>query len=1340
MPNSVTAPRQSGAFPQYNGTGAEPRLLHEFFAHAARKWPDNVAIDAPPCAARPSRRTITYAELDRRTDALAAYLREFVTGECVVAILLPRNAEHVYLAQLAAMKAGAAYVCIDPTFPDAQVGIILGDAKPVAVLTDTTGLGRVRRCAPAIGCALDVVAWADQPVTSVPPLPPAPWLTPHSLAYLIYTSGTTGKPKGVMIEHAAIANLVRGDLETFPAAPEDRVAQNSSCAYDSSVEEIWMALAAGATLVVMDDDATHLGPDLAPWLRTEAVTVFCPPPTLLRTIGCDDPESALPDLKRIHVGGEPLPRDVADKWAPGRCLVNDYGPTECAVVALRGIIHPGDTINIGRPVPGIQAWVLNEHLEEVAPGESGELCLGGAGVARGYLNDVELTNRKFPTHPRLGRIYRTGDLVHRVADGTYICHGRIDTQVKIRGYRIELEAIESRLSARPDVREAACRVQGEGPQQQIVAFVVPANPAAPPSFDVLKAALREQLPEYMVPAHFGLLAALPTAVSGKLDRRALPTLEIHAPEPHGRITDPRDEIEERIATAVRRVFNLKERVSVDHDFFNDLGGDSLRAAMLISALRDDPATATLAVRDLYQTRTIEGLAQRVRNASGHASLHKPTEPTKRLNPLLATIVQSAWLLLGLMVTGPALYLLAFHIVPDATASLGLAPFLLTTPLLYAAGICLYAVGSVIFAVMVKKVLIGRYEPVRAPIWGSFYVRNWIVQQTARLIPWRFFDGTVFVSVILRALGAKVGRGVHISRGVALVHGGWDLLEIGDNVTISRDATLRLVDLEDGQIIVGPISIGAGCTLDIRSGLAPNTRMEPDSYLAAQGYALSGAVLSRGTRWAGIPAAPAGEAPPAAQLPEGSHELSPVMHGVVLLGAKLLFTALAVLPVALAVLLYAQVQGIDTAAATAWLLHPTISTDQFVLSALVAVLIVPALLVSRCVSMRTLGKIPEGVVSRWSYTYIRVLLKRDILDWANDWLNGTLLWRVWLRGAGMKIARDTELSTIFDTVPELVELGPGTFFADGIYLGAPHVHRGTVTLARTKLGAGVFLGNYAVIPIGQTIPDGVLLGVCTVADDRIITRGTSWFGEPPFELPKREIVEADARLTHKPSWIRYANRVFWELLRFALPLVPLVLVATWFAVLEAVQPEVSLAVLAFGVVPALDLGFLIGLCLFGLGLKWFLLGRVRPGTRTLWSCWCSRWDFNYIAWHYLALAPMQALEGTVLLNGYLRALGVKIGKNVVVGDVFALVVDPDMLELQDGATVSCLFQAHTFEDRVLKIDRVVIGKNSSVGIGAVLLYGCHIGDGTRVAGHSVVMKRERLQPNHTYAGCPTHLLS
>ncbi len=1322
-------------------TADEPTLLHEFFRRSARQWPDNVAIETPPSASQTTRRTITYAELDRLSDALAGTLREFVTRECIVAILLPRTSEHIYLAQLAILKAGGAYVCIDPTFPDAQVRHILDDAKPVAVLTNFDGLSRARGLDPDLGCALDVIGWAEEATGRIQSPTPA-WLTPHALAYLIYTSGTTGRPKGVMIEHAGIVNLIRGDLTTFSVSPTDRVGQNSSCAYDSSVEEIWMALSAGATLIVMGDETTRLGPDLIPWLRDERITIFAPPPTLLRSTGCEDPERELPALRRVHVGGEPLPRDVADRWASGRSLLNDYGPTECSVTACRTAIRPGDPITIGRPVPGLRAWVLNEHLEEAPHGETGELCLGGAGLARGYRNDPEMTARKFPTHPRFGRIYRTGDLVHRDAAGQFYCHGRIDSQVKIRGYRIELEAIESRLATCPGVRAAACRVQGEGPQQQIVAFIVPTNPAHPPHADELKGALRAQLPEYMVPSHVGAISALPTTVSGKLNRRALPILDVaNPPDITGPVVTPRDPIEEKVAAAVQQILGLKDRVSVEHDFFTDLGGDSLRAAGLISLLRNDPETAALAVRDVYDARTVAGLADRARIAGNQPVATVAGTPRRAKHPFFATLIQTAFLGLALLIGGPLSYMLAYDVVPDLTLSLGLAPFLFATPLLYFVGVGLYSAGAVVFAVLIKKLVIGHYRPVREPVWGSFYIRHWIVQQAVHLIPWRILEGTVFQHLVLRLLGAKIGKRVHIHRGVNLLHGGWDLLDIGDDVTLSREAFLRPVEYEGGQIVVGPITIGARGTLDVRAGLAPDTRMEPDAYLAAHAFLCPGATVPQGELWAGTPAGPVGDAPDPPPVTGGGRNLSPVWHGVIMLLTRLLLSASSGLMLAGVAVAFAWTKGIDAADAVEWLLHPSLTGEEFLLTAAVVTLVAPLTLISQCLSMRVLGRIPEGVISRWSLAYIRVWSKMNILDSAGNWLNGTLLWRAWLRGAGMKIGRNTELSTIYDTIPELVEIGGGTFFADGIYLAGPRLHRGTVTLARTTLGDGVFLGNYAVIPAGQQIPDGVLLGVCTVADDSVIRPGTSWFGRPVFELPKREVVEADPSLTHKPSWLRYVNRVFWELLRFTLPIGPLLLVLAWFEVLATAAPIVSSSVLVWAVVPALDFGLLAGLCVFGVVLKWLLLGRVRPATHPLWSCWCYRWDFNYTAWHFLVEAPISALEGTVWIQWYLRVLGVKIGRRVVLGgDVLAFTVDPDMLEVADGATVNAFFQAHTFEDRVLKIGRVKIGPDSTVGYAAVLLYGADIGEGTHVAANSVVMKHEQLQPHRAYAGCPTRLIS
>ncbi|MEK6323201.1 MAG: amino acid adenylation domain-containing protein [Acidobacteriota bacterium] len=1316
----------------------DPPLLHHFFERAAARWPERIAVDVPPGIGRPDRRLVTYRDLAGQCDALAGLLRTFVTRECVVAILLPRCTEHLYRSQLAVMKAGAAYACIDPAFPDQQVRDILEDSEAVALLTDSDGLSRAEHSGFAIRPVFDVVELMTPDGGAVIAPPPPSWLTPRTLAYIIYTSATTGRPKGVMIEHGSIANLVSADLREFDLSTDDRVGQSSSPAYDSSVEETWLAFAAGATVVVMDDETTRLGPDLVPWLRRERITVLCPPPTLLRTTGCDDPLAALPDLGFLYVGGEALPSDVADRWARGRRMVNGYGPTECSVTALRGRIREAEPITIGRPVSGLHAWVLNESLEEVDDGERGELCIGGIGLARGYRNRSELTAQKFPVHPLLGRIYRTGDLAHRDLDGSFFYHGRIDSQVKLRGYRVELEAIEARLAECDGVREAACRVQQNGSQQMLVAFVVPED-GHKPEFDDLKESLLKALPAYMVPSRFSVLTKLPTTVGGKLNRDELPCLEPQDPDHDKQRVLPRNVMEERVEAAFREVLRLHGGVDIHDDFFNDLGGDSLNAAELISVLRDEPATASITVRDLYEARSVSELAQRAHADESANAVIEEDSVKSAGHPLLATSIQIIWLLIGLVLGSAAAYFAAFDVLPLLIRSLGLIPFLLLSPFLVFASLVVYTPVAVLAAVLVKRLLIGRYRPLRAPVWGSFYVRNWMVQQTVRIIPWRLLQGTVFQIAALRALGARIGCRVHIHRGVNLLQGGWDLLEIGDDVTLSQDAEVRLVDLDDGHVVVGPVALGDGSTLDVRAGVSGDTVLEPEAFLTALSNLSSGGLIPRGERWDGIPALPAGQSPPRPPLPAGERIVSPFWQGVALILARFGFWLILGLSLELPTITLALLHEVDASDLLSWLSSPSHSLSVFLTAFMMVTLPVPISVVIEALAMRAMGKVRAGVISRWSLSYVRVCLKTQIVQSAGYWLAGTLFWPLWLRLAGMKVGHGCEISTIIDVVPELVEIGAESFFADGIYLSGPRVHRGTVTLAPTRLGKNTFLGNHVVIPAGQRLPDRVLVGICTVADDTVMRPGTAWFGLPQFELPRREVIAFDRRLTHEPSLIRYVNRVFWELLRSAQFVVPMLVLPVWFQLIAAAERTVSWPVFFLAVVPLVSLGAVAFFCLLVLALKWGLLGRVRPGMHAFWSCWCSRWDFLYVAWESYASGPLSFLEGTLLLSCYLRAMGARVGRRVVLGGGFAQVVDPDMLQFEDGATVSCQFQAHTFEDRVLKIDRVMIRRRATVGSGTVLLYGADIGAQAHVAPHSVVMKRESLLPGHSYVGSPTRPL-
>ena len=334
---------------------------------------------------------------------------------------------------------------------------------------------------------------------------------------------------------------------------------------------------------------------------------------------------------------------------------------------------------------------------------------------------------------------------------------------------------------------------------------------------------------------------------------------------------------------------------------------------------------------------------------------------------------------------------------------------------------------------------------------------------------------------------------------------------------------------------------------------------------------------------------------------------------------------------------------------------------------------------------------------------------------------------------MKIGADCEISTIMEVVPEHVELKGSCFSADGIYFAVPTLGHGTVRYAHTCYEKRVFLGNHAVIPAGTHMPEGVLLGVCTVAPADMY-QGSSWFGNPAFELPNREVVVMDERLTHKPSPIRYVNRLFWESLRFTMPALGLFSIMLWFRLgspdgyIDSYDEVIRGALVGL----LIPIGFVVSVAL----LKWALLGRVKAGQHALWSCWCSRWDFVYVYWGAFGRRALSVLEGTQLLNVVLRFFGVGIGKRVFLGSGFSQVVDPDMLNFEDGSTVVNLFQAHSFEDRVLKIAPVTIEKNSSVGEGTVMLYGARIGQASLVHEQSVVMKNELLSPSTRFAGAPT----
>jgi non-ribosomal peptide synthetase-like protein len=1323
-------------------------LLHQRFAATVAAHPDRIAVEVPPGFGRPERIRWTYGELDRAAQSMARAVRarlDPAADEPIVAIVLGRDTPSLYAAQLAVLSAGAAFTCIDPKFPPDHVRAILDDAEVKVLLTDAMGRAWLAAHGVAVEHMLDVNRVVEEPEVAAIAAS-TPTVGPSRLAYLIYTSGTTGKPKGVEIEHRSIANLVDSDVEHFALGCEDRVAQCSSPAYDSSLEETWLAFAVGAALVPLDDETVRLGPDLVPFLQRERITVLCPPPTLLRTTGCDEPHRALPLLTLLYVGGEALPQDLADRWSRGRRLENGYGPTECTVTVVRTRIEAGKPVTIGVPVRGNVGHVVDDSLNEVADGELGELCIGGISLARGYRGMPEVTASRFVEHPLLGRLYRTGDLVRRNGQGDLEYHGRIDAQVKLRGYRVELGAVEACLAAFPGVREAACRVQGPASGQLLAAHVVMADIDDRPAIDSLKAHCRQSLPSYMVPSRFAFCEKLPRSVGGKLDRKELPEILAAAGDALQRPTslrEPATPFERLVAEAFALSLHHRGPFSVDDDFFLTLGGDSLSAVGVICFLRGHAihgaALSGVTVRDLYDARTVESLAARCTTlAAAHAQPREslritPERHRMAIHPLRATLVQAGFIAGSVAISGWIWYAMAFLALPAIFDALGVTWSALFLPAIGTLAMLLWTPIAVGLTAITHRMVIGQAKPVRVPVWSATYVRYWMVEQVARLIPWGILEGTVFMGSALRFLGATVGKRVHVHRGVALGRGAWDLLTIGDDVTLSQEAALHLMDVDDGDLVVAPVSIGAEATIGVRAGVGGGATVGARATLKALAYLPSDRTIPVGEAWDGVPAQRVGES--AAPAPPRDLGFSPVGHGLLTLVARVGHSLLLGLPIALATLLAEVLGGMDGDGLIAWLYDGSLGWRTAVGLLVLSLISVPLGLVSQAVALRCMGRVATGTMSRWGFDALRVWSKSAAVDAAGRWLSGSLYWPIWLRIAGMRIGRGGEVSTIIDVVPESVTIGDECFFADGIYFCSPEVHRGTITLGATSIGANTFLGNHAVVPGGAEYPHDLFIGVATVADPAKARPNTGWFGHPAMELPRRDVVKADRSVTHDPPFIRYCARLFWETLRFALPVVPTVVFLWWLHVLSDLREAVGGAVFIALIVPAVTFAALASLCGVIVLLKWALIARVKPGQHPLWSCWCSRWDFLFVAWSMYARNLLERLEGTVFLTWFLRAVGMRIGKNVVLGDGFAQVVDPDMLTFEDGATVTCNFQAHTFEDRILKIDHLVIRRNATVGHHTVVFYGADIGEGAHVEPHSVVMKQETLEAGGIYAGCP-----
>jgi amino acid adenylation domain-containing protein len=550
--------------------------LHQLVEAQADRTPDAVAIVH-------GRTQLSYRELDERANQVAHQLHRLGVGpEEIVGVCLERSPQLI-VGLLGVLKAGAAYLPLDPRYPADRLAYMLRDAGASFVITsaelaETVAVPGVRSLPLPEGDG------------SVEP-PRTDGAGQDNLAYVIYTSGSSGRPKGVQVEHRSLVAFARSSVVEYDLSRSDRVLQFASASFDASAEEIYPTLTAGATLVLRTDACLASPEIFLASCREWGITVLDLPTAYWHELTSAlqrNPLLQLPStLRLVIIGGEAARADRVAAWTSSVAsqvrLVNTYGPTEATVVATATTLKSSSRIaSIGQPVHGACAHVLDASFEPVPVGVDGELYIGGTGLARGYLRRPALTAERFVPDPFSRwpgrRLYRTGDLARWRADGQLEFRGRVDRQVKLRGFRIELEEIEAALGRLQGVSAAVVMLREDTPgQPQLVAYVVPT--ATPPSASELRAALVEMLPGYMVPGAFLFLSALPLTPNGKLDREALAAPEAPA---HGPPAQPMTELESSIAAIWRDVLDL-QHVDVDDHFF-DLGGYSLKAFQVIGRI------------------------------------------------------------------------------------------------------------------------------------------------------------------------------------------------------------------------------------------------------------------------------------------------------------------------------------------------------------------------------------------------------------------------------------------------------------------------------------------------------------------------------------------------------------------------------------------------------------------------------------------------------------------------------------------------------------------------------------------------------------------------------------
>jgi non-ribosomal peptide synthetase-like protein len=1297
-----------------------PDLLHEetladLFRMSAKSFASNTALIFED-------RSLTYAELDRWSDAMADFLyQNGVTPGDPVGVWWPRGLE-LHVAILGIIKAGASYVPLDREMPAERVETVLNEVGAKGYISDQR-LG------------------IDKPIFSVIPQPKAdeliyvtPGAKPDDWAYVLYTSGSTGKPKGIPIAHRQICHLVRAEQSVLEVASTDRVYQGFSVSFDMWCEETWISYFAGATLWVADGATAKSIDELADVLRQQRITVLHAVPSLLAVM-----EDDVSSLRIVNAGGEACTAQVLARWSvPSRRFYNSYGPTETTVTATLITLKPGDPITIGIPLPNYNLAVVDEKLNILPKGERGELIVTGPGVCTGYINLPELTQQKFVAKPASMTelpgdiIYKTGDAAVINADGSIDFQGRFDDQIKLRGYRIELGEIETKLSNLPDITAAAVAVKKDANGQDHLAGYVVCDDPVTMSQQHIRDELAKVLPAYMVPSVIMQLADMPRLPSGKIDRKGLPVpamLLENAVSITNEVIDLDAPLAERVIQALRKFFPNRS-IELTQDFFTDLGGHSLLAAALVSKLRREANVPQASLKDIYLNRPLSALVKHWETKpTSEAKAKKVFNKIPEKRFILCGLAQTVSLLLiyGLFAVQIFFPYLGYYIVVEETKNISYA---------ITAALCMFCFIPPLFAfssLAIKWLVIGKMKEGDYPLWGTYYFRWWFVKTMQRLLPSQFLNGTPLYGGYLRRMGVKVAKDAQLS---AFTIGAEDLVTIGSDVSISSQVVLNNAYVEDGMLKLRSIHLGDHAYIGSSAIVAGGATIEAWGELQDLSYLQEGKTIKSGEVWNGSPAV-LKEKKAIEDLPQPL----PVSDGtrfrytILFTLSLLIFPFVILLPLLPTIIIINNLDNSTPDYDFSYLIvTPSLALSYIIVFTLVTVVLTRLLQ----------WGIKPGKYPIYSLFYVRKWFADQLMTLSLIVLHpiyATVYISLLFRALGAKVGKNTEISTASSVTHPLLEIGKGAFVADAVTLGEADVRGQQLILDKTIIGNNSFVGNSALIPQGYNLPGRMLIGVLSTPPTKEqleSAQAKDWFGSPAIALPRRQASRTFAtELTARPSTQRILARSIVEFIRILIPETVILICSILFIAyahdLLVRDPWWLIALM----LPLYYL-FFMGLPTFlvTVALKWLTIGIYKPEQKPMWTS--KVWRSEAVTSTYEALSVpflLDFMKGTPWLPILLRLMGVKTGRRVWLNTTD--ITEHDMVHIGDDTALNedCGPQTHLFEDRVMKVGPVKIGKRCSIGARSIILYDSEIGDNVNLDPLTLVMKGENLQSDSSWGGSP-----